>query len=140
MSDQSFETEPHGLCIGRCATGFLRVAKGDLINVERLLHTSNITISIQLYQPYPNRAVFIWNDTRRFAAQAHLDPVPLGQGLPAILRANAWGLGAVFLLVWGAIAKLRVKRVAVAVNVLPGLTVYGTDQCIPLGKLLPLPK
>jgi len=35
MPDQSFETEPHGFCIGPCATGFLRVAKGDLINVER---------------------------------------------------------------------------------------------------------
>src|ERR1035438_9893714 len=53
MPDQSFETEPHGFRIGHPATGFLRVAKGDLINVERLLHTSKITISIQHYQPYP---------------------------------------------------------------------------------------
>jgi len=52
MSDQSFETEPHGFCIGPCATGFLRVAKGDLIDVKRFLHTSTITISIQRYQPY----------------------------------------------------------------------------------------
>ena len=52
MPDQSFETEPHGLCIGRCATGFLRVPEGDLINVERLFHTSKITISIQRYHPY----------------------------------------------------------------------------------------
>ena len=53
MSDQSFETEPHGFCIGHCATGFLRVAKGDLINPERLLHTSKTTIYIQRYEPYP---------------------------------------------------------------------------------------
>jgi hypothetical protein len=52
MSDQSFETEPHSFCIGHCATGFLRVAKGDLVNVKRLLHTSIITISIQRYKPY----------------------------------------------------------------------------------------
>ena len=53
MSDQSFETQPHGFRVGRSATGFLRIAKGDLINVERLLHTSQITISIQRFQPYP---------------------------------------------------------------------------------------
>jgi hypothetical protein len=53
MPDQSFETESHGFCIGRRATGFLRVAKGDLINVERFLHTSKITISVQCFQPYP---------------------------------------------------------------------------------------
>jgi len=47
MSDQSFEAESHGFCIGQCATGFLRVAKGDLINAERLLHTFKIAISIQ---------------------------------------------------------------------------------------------
>jgi hypothetical protein len=52
MSDQSFETEPHGFRIGPCATGFLRVAQGGLINVERLLHTSKITISIHPYLPY----------------------------------------------------------------------------------------
>ena len=55
MPDQSLETQPHGFCIGRRATGFLRVAKGDLINAERFLHTSKITISIQRYQPYPIR-------------------------------------------------------------------------------------
>jgi hypothetical protein len=42
MSDQSFETEPYSFCIGRCATGFLRVPKGDVINVECLFHTSDI--------------------------------------------------------------------------------------------------
>jgi hypothetical protein len=52
MSNQSFETEPHGFCIGRCATGFLRVAVGDLINVERLLHTFNATIQIRHNLPY----------------------------------------------------------------------------------------
>ena len=52
MPDQSFETEPHCFCIRHRATGFLRVAKGGLINVERFLHTSKITIFIQRYQPY----------------------------------------------------------------------------------------
>jgi signal transduction histidine kinase len=59
MSDQGFESEPHGFCIGHCATGFLRVAKRDLINVERFLHTSKITISIQRHQPYPIRLVLL---------------------------------------------------------------------------------
>jgi antitoxin component HigA of HigAB toxin-antitoxin module len=53
MPDQSFETEPHGFRICHRATGFLRVAKGDLINAERFLHTSKITISIQRHRPYP---------------------------------------------------------------------------------------
>src|SRR5260370_8624639 len=82
MSDQSFETEPHGFCIGRCATGFLRVAKGDLIDVERLLHTSKITISIQCYQPYPNRAVFVWNERRlsgKWTGTVRIDRLTFGR-------------------------------------------------------------
>src|SRR5258708_17704827 len=55
---------------------------------------------------------------RSFAAQALLDPVPLPKALASLLREKAWSLAAILLLFWGAIAELRVKRTAVAVDVL----------------------
>ena len=60
MPDQGFEAEPDGFSIGRRATDSLRVVKGGLINMQRLFHTSDITIPIQQKCPYAAaRAFFV---------------------------------------------------------------------------------